>query len=132
MRELKGIKDPVKLYRIPRVAEVGDYRMKGSGAPPAAPSNALAPPALPFGGVALEKARERIAGDPVQRVAGALAPAVDSLRRSPRARWIVAGGIAAVTITLALLVVLAAGILPRKQKPRTPWERFKESIQRER
>ena len=133
VRELKGIKDPVKLYRIPRVSEVGNYRMQGSGTPEAAaPASALAPPALPFGGVALEKAKARMARDPVKLVTGAFAPAVDSIRTSWNARLLAFGGIATVTIVLALVVAFAAGVLPRKQKPKTPWERFKESVQRER
>ena len=131
VRELKGIKDPVKLYRIPRVTEVGDYRMKGAGAVPAPPS-ALAPVALPFGGVALERAKTRISRDPLQQVTGAVAPAVDAIRSSARARMIAFAGIAGLTVVLAIVIVLATGILPRKQKPKTPWERFKESIQRER
>lgn len=131
LRELKGIKDPVKLYRVPRVTEVGDYRMKGAGVVPGPPS-ALAPVALPFGGVALERAKTRIARNPIQQVTGAFAPAVHSIRTSRNARLLAFGGIAAFTVTLAVIIALAAGVFERKQKPKTPWQRFKDSVQRQR
>jgi class 3 adenylate cyclase len=62
LREFKGSAEPVRVYRIPRVAEVGTYRVQGSGTVPR-PSeerHPLDPPSLPFGGFALERIRIRL------------------------------------------------------------------------
>lgn len=129
LRELKGIKDPVRLYRIPRVPEVGDYRVSGAGIPPAAssPANPLAPPALPFGGIALEKAKGRIANAAaVQRVTGSFAPAVATFRNPLVLRWVAVAATA--FFGLVFVVMVAVWAWPEKEKPKTPWERFKQSL----
>jgi len=59
-RTLKGIPEAVHVYKIPKVSEVGSYRIKGAGASKLkgkVPDNALEPLSLPYGGIALEKVR---------------------------------------------------------------------------
>ncbi len=62
--DLKGIPEPVRLYRVPRVEEVGAYEITGDGAPrePEAAPHPLAPGTLPFGGLALARVRDRLGG----------------------------------------------------------------------
>lgn len=80
-RELKGIPESVKIYRVPRVKEVGDYRVQGSGrSTGASTGHPLEPPALPFGGRALERVRSRLP-DPLAED-GALPDASESLREA--------------------------------------------------
>jgi class 3 adenylate cyclase len=56
---LKGVPDPVKVFRIPRISEVGDYRLTGDGVSrESLPSkHSLEPPLLPYGGYALDLVR---------------------------------------------------------------------------
>jgi class 3 adenylate cyclase len=62
-RKLKGIQDSIKIYRIPRVEEVGDYRLKGSGRSNARPikGGKLDPKPLPFGGQTLGRINSPLA-----------------------------------------------------------------------
>ena len=59
--QLKGVPEPVKVFRVPRISEVGDYRLTGAGAAKAAPKakRSLEPPLLPYGGYALDLVRTR-------------------------------------------------------------------------
>lgn len=124
LRELKGIKDPVRLYRVPRVAQIGGYELKGSGAAAleGGAVSPLAPPALPFGGVALAKVRERMSGAyRVQEVVSKAMPVV----RSRAFRWVT--GLGALFFMMVVLVTLVVWAWPEKKKL-TPWERLKQSV----
>lgn len=134
-RTLKGIPDPVKLYRVPRVSEVGSYRVQGDGTPPA-PGGPLAPLALPFGGASLDRVRDRITSDPlllakdaITRGMAAAAPAVATvktrLRDSRGFRFALAGGLLAL-VGLVLIVTVVA-VWPEKKKE-TRWEKFKREL----
>jgi class 3 adenylate cyclase len=83
MRQLKGIPEPVRLFRVPRVAEVGDYRLQGShpgstGAGPAE-THPLEPAGLPFGGAALERVQSSLPGHRNGRVKPGLGAAFSDL-----------------------------------------------------
>ena len=64
-RELKGISEPVRLYRVPRASEVGGYRLGGAGiaSDPGEPDSAApgerGAVSLPFGGLGLARIDER-------------------------------------------------------------------------
>jgi hypothetical protein len=62
LRELKGIPEPVKIYRVPKDNENGGYHLTGSGQTPPAGliSNPLPTPTLPYGGFALERVKDRL------------------------------------------------------------------------
>lgn len=126
LRELKGIKDPVRLYRVPRVSQIGDYQLKGGGAGSGAAAleggpHPLAPPALPFGGVALGKARERMSGAyKVQEVVSKAMPVV----RSRSFQW--AAGIGVALFGFVVFVSLVVWAWPEKKRPPTLWERIKQ------
>jgi adenylate cyclase len=82
-RQLKGIPEPVRLFRVPRVAEVGDYRLQGSRPGPPADGPAqlhpLEPADLPFGGAALQRAQASLPGQRPGRAKPGLAAAFSDL-----------------------------------------------------
>ena len=114
--ELKGIADKVRLYRVPRSAEPG---------------------ALPFGGRALDRVRDRLGSViPVE----ALAPAVEharglarkssSLALSGFAWWQVevrrsrVVQVITIAVLIGLIALLVWGMTPRQ----TPMQKFRRSL----
>jgi hypothetical protein len=83
MRQLKGIPEPVRLFRVPRIAEVGDYRLQGSRPGTAAAvqveTHPLEPAGLPFGGAALERVQSSLPGHRSGRTKAGLAAALSDL-----------------------------------------------------
>lgn len=138
MRTLKGLPEPVKLYRIPRVSEVGRYRVQGDGRPPETTSHPLTAPALPYGGASLERARERLAADPLRRVKDAVSRGVAAA--TPRAKRAVvtaktrfrdsrAFRVGAVAAVLVFVLALVASLAwPERKRPETRWEKFKREL----
>jgi class 3 adenylate cyclase len=118
LRQLKGIPEPVRLFRVPRVAEVGDYRLQGShpGATDTGPveSHPLEPAGLPFGGGALERVQSRLPGHRAGRTKPGLGAALLDLHhlamvRSVRRRRL--GGIRGGLGPLNYALFWLAGIL---------------------
>jgi class 3 adenylate cyclase len=118
LRQLKGIPEPVRLFRVPRVAEVGDYRLQGShpGAAGAGPVEAhpLEPAGLPFGGAALERVQSSLPGHRAGRAKPGLGAALSDLHhlalvRSERRRR--RGGIHAWLAPFHYALFWLAGIL---------------------
>lgn len=62
--KLKGISEAVGVYRVPKLSEVGSYRLALAG--DAGPVEAPTPPKLPYGGLALKKVRTHMTGMAVE------------------------------------------------------------------
>ena len=117
LRQLKGIPEPVRLFRVPRVAEVGDYRLQGSHpgmAAAAVETHPLEPAGLPFGGAALERVLSGLPGQRNGRAKPGLGAAFSDLhhlalvRSARRGRR---GGIHAWLAPLHYTLFWLAGIL---------------------
>ncbi|MDH4162171.1 MAG: adenylate/guanylate cyclase domain-containing protein [Nitrospirota bacterium] len=146
--ELKGISGKVRLYRVPRADEAGGYSLKQRGNVPGQASGDEGVPAvasLPFGGHGLDRVRDRMSAG------AALAPALDHVQglvqKTPDAirkagdmantgfhwwrsevrhsRAVQYGTIAVVII---LIITLAWGVWFKKSKPKTPWQKFQNSL----
>lgn len=125
MRALKGIRDEVRLYRIP---VGGDYRLQGRAGQDDEPDQAR-PDAYPYGGIGLKRAEERgwaiSLGDFEQRVRragsqavsglgglaghirtwpGHIRPWLGRLRAVPIHVWAASGVVVAAAVLVALLV----------------------------
>ncbi len=142
-RSLKGIPEPVGLWRIPHSQEVGGYRVTGNGPAVATDtSHPLEPPALPFGGLSLNRVRDQLE-------AGTFAPArlvpaavqllqhthglksrlitlgsklVGVVRSSRRAR------LAIVALLVIVVGVSSYFILRPKPKPVSRWQRLQHKL----
>jgi class 3 adenylate cyclase len=136
LTKLKGIADKVRLYRVPRVAEVGGYELSG-----VTPSTQSADPetgGLPFGGLGFARMSERPAAveviDRSRRAADTLLArtiaVTHDLRYAFMSRWrasqlfrrIVVGVVAA-----ALVATIVAIAWP-KPKPLTPWQKLQQKL----
>lgn len=61
LRSLKGIQDPVMIYRVPRLTEVGTYKL-AQAADSAGDQTDPTAAVMPFGGLALKKVQTRVTG----------------------------------------------------------------------
>lgn len=118
MRALKGIRDEVRLFRIP---PGGDYRLLGPETAGGNPDG-VNTPGYPFGGVGLQRAEERgwamslveieqrmrRAGNQAVSglggLAGRIRPLLGRLQAVPVAAWAVLGGVLLAAILAGLLV----------------------------
>jgi adenylate cyclase len=144
--ELKGVAEKIRLYRVPRADEAGGYallkRDTASGTASTGTSSPLAPVNLPFGGVGLNRVRNKLS---VVVPTEVLSPALDHARgisRSVlhhtgealltayswwqtevrRSRAVQVGTV----IVLVALIWFAAWAL--KPKPATPWQKLHRSL----
>jgi len=60
--KLKGVPEAIKIFRVPKINEVGQYRLKGEGKPEKVKvkEHSLEPPQLPYGGFALERIKDKL------------------------------------------------------------------------
>lgn len=133
--ELKGIAEKVRLFRVPRVEEVGGYRLSGATRSQSGRDDEAA---LPFGGLAFARMQEqstvvevldrsrRVAAPALARVTATLYAILQSFvarwRRSQRFRMIALGVLAA-----ALIGAIVAAAWP-KPKPLTPWQKLQQKL----
>lgn len=150
--KLKGVQEKVRLFRVPRADESGGYvlsqRFAGAeraASPPAGP--ALAPPALPFGGLALGRVRERLQQgtasqliEPVAAHARGLAARVPGWSQRARTQlgrawawWRVEVRrsrevqVGTAIVAVAVLALLWWWLI-HEPEPATPWQRFQRGL----
>jgi adenylate cyclase len=131
--ELKGIPRKVRLYRVPRAGEPG-------GAPPGKPgSGSAAPVNLPFGGLALDRVRGKLAGGTTAEVAVTQAQGMlkksyevaargfDRWKDGIRSSRAVQIGTAVLVIFVIVFTVWAVKHKP-KPKPLSPLQKLQRSL----
>ncbi len=135
--DLRGIADPVRLYRVPRAAEVGGYRLAGATA---AAGGGGVGASLPFGGHAFARMQERSAATEVlyrsRRVAGPALARVMAVLRAIRAhalgRWQRSRAFRVVAVCLvaaAVIGTIVAATWPEPEpKPLTPWQKLQRKL----
>ncbi|MDA8098819.1 MAG: adenylate/guanylate cyclase domain-containing protein [Nitrospiraceae bacterium] len=139
--ELKGISGKVRLYRIPRAGESG-YNLKQRETPAPANGSAshpLAPVALPFGGLGLDRVRDRLAAGPslaareiAEKLPGMLQDGAstakrgfawwrEEVRRSRTMQYIT------IAVIIAIIALIVWGV-KHKQKQATPLQKLQRSL----
>lgn len=129
---LKGIPEPVQIFRVPRISEVGDYRLTGAGAARESlpNSHSLEPPLLPYGGYALDLVRLKSSGrgnaGEGSRDGAAAPPQKD--------KWPLKFKILVISMSVTLLILATLVIWfswkifkkppPPPPKPKTFWQRL--------